>query len=140
MSNEDNKTYHALAIPSEALDKGGAEILRAGLIDEELYVAALRAFDDPAIWGEVLADIAHKIALMFSAEDNKLTEQDALTQIAEAFAAELGAPIVQEQKAPAKKSAKAKKPAAKAKPAKKAAAKKPAAKKSAAKAAKRKKR
>ena len=139
MANEDNKIYHALAIPSEALDKGGAEILRAGLIDEELYVAALRAFDDPAIWGEVLADIAHKIALMFSAEDNKLTEQDALTQIAEAFAAELGAPIVQEQKAPAKKSAKAKKPAAKAKPAKSAAKKtaKPAAKKSAAKRKKR---
>ena len=45
------RIYEALVIPNEALDKGGIEILRAGLVDDELYVTARRAFDDPGHLG-----------------------------------------------------------------------------------------
>jgi len=144
MAEDANRTYHALTIPSDALEKGGAEILRAGLVDEELSVAALRAFDDPAVWGEVLADIAHKIALMFSAEDAGLTEQDALTQIAEAFVADIGPPAARDVPSARKRSPAKKKPAGRAAKAKKPAVRKAAPKKAAARktsgAAKRKKR
>ena len=40
----DMRIYEALVIPNEALDKGGLEILRAGLVDDELYVTARRVF------------------------------------------------------------------------------------------------
>jgi len=61
MSMTEPRIYQALALADEALDKGGVEILRAGLVDDELYVSALRAFDDPATWGEVLGDIARRL-------------------------------------------------------------------------------
>src|SRR6267378_800273 len=89
----DTRIYEALVIPNEALDKGGVEILRAGLVDDELYVSALRAFDDPATWGEVLGDIARRLGTIFAAEGD-LSEKEALAAIASAFAADLGAPVV----------------------------------------------
>jgi|SRR3954462_481332 hypothetical protein len=120
MVDEDKRVYQALAVPNEALANGGVEILRAGLIDDELYVSARRAFKDPSTWGEILADIARQIALYYSAEDTDLTEKEVLAEIEEAFAADLGATVVEEQ--PARR-AKAKKAAP---PAKRKAAKPPA--------------
>ena len=125
MSDDENKMYHALALPTEALEQGGAEILRAGLINDELFVGAARAFDDPAIWGDVLGDIARSIAEMMAAEDRALSEKETLTKIVEAFLADVGAPVARNRVV---------KPKAKKKPAKKVAAK--AARKSATKAAK----
>jgi hypothetical protein len=123
-----DQVYDALALPNEALTDGGVEILRAGIIKDELYVMARRAFRDPARWGEVLADIARRIALYHSAEDTSLTEQQILIVIEQAFAADLGATKVasaprakiSKGKAPKGKSAKAKAPPAKRKTAKKA--------------------
>jgi hypothetical protein len=102
MSTTDNPIYDALALPNEALANGGVEILRAGIIDDELYVTARRAFSDPAKWGDALADIARRIALLYSAEDTDLKEKEILTDIMEAFLADLGAPVVKERKAPRK--------------------------------------
>src|SRR3954454_22739357 len=96
MSNDESHIYDALALPNEALSNGGVEILRVGIISNELYVQARRAFKDPSRWGEVLADIARELALYHSAEDTSLTEQEILTQIEQAFAADLGAPIVED--------------------------------------------
>jgi hypothetical protein len=112
MSSDDPRIYDALALPPEALSNGGAEILRVGIIANELYVQARRAFKDPARWGEVLADIARELALYHSAEDTSLTEEEILTQIEQAFAADLGAPVVEDEK-PAK--ARSTQPATKAK-------------------------
>lgn len=98
---DDNRIYDALALPEEALNDGGVEILRAGLIKDELFVTARRVFKDPAPWGEVLADMARRIALLYSAEDTDLTEQEALAEIEQAFAADLGAPVIDDA-APAK--------------------------------------
>jgi hypothetical protein len=119
----DNQAYDALALPNEALTVGGVEILRAGIIQDDLYVMARRAFKDPARWGEVLADIARRIALYQSAEDTDLTEQEILTVIEQAFVADLGAtkvPSVPRAKSAKGKKAKAKTPPAKSKTAKKA--------------------
>ena len=94
MSITDEKAaYEALDIPSEARERGGVEILRAGMMSDELFVAARPAFDDPGLWGEVLADVTRRIARLYAA-DGKYTYKDALVAIESAFAANLGAPIV----------------------------------------------
>lgn len=97
----DDSIYHALPITDEALANGGVEILRAGLIDDELFVTARHAFKDAATWGEVLADITRKLAQIYSLETD-LTEAEALAEIEEAYAADLGAKAVP-TKSPARK-------------------------------------
>ena len=44
IGNDDPRVYQALALPEQALEKGGLEILRLGIIDDELYVSSLPAF------------------------------------------------------------------------------------------------
>jgi uncharacterized protein DUF5076 len=100
--SSDKPLYDALAIPNEALANGGVEILRAGLIDDELYVTARHAFKDPAEWGEVLADITRRLALLYSMETD-LSEAEALAEIEEAYAAEMGARVVEDEASPAAK-------------------------------------
>jgi len=90
---DDLKIYEALVIPDEALDKGGLEILRAGLVDDELYVTARRAFKDAATWGEVLADITRRLARI-QADEGDVAQREALAAIMSAYAAALGAPVV----------------------------------------------
>src|SRR5262249_9453457 len=102
-AHADKPIYDALVIPNDALKKGGVEILRAGLIDDELYVSARAAFDDPGIWGEALGEVARRIARLYAA-GGRLSHRDALAAIAGAFAAELGAPVVTTaRKRPAKR-------------------------------------
>jgi len=103
----DNPIYQALVIPNEALDKGGVEILRGGIVKGELYVTARRAFDDPGMWGEVLGELTRRIARIYAAE-GKYTQKDALAAISGAYAADLGAPVVSEPRAPARKTTKRK--------------------------------
>jgi hypothetical protein len=87
----DPRIYQALALPEQALENGGLEILRLGIIDDELYVAALPAFKSPLQWGEVLAEVASRLGAIYAAQQGGLTRKDATVQIAEAFAAEMGA-------------------------------------------------
>jgi len=127
MSITDEKsTYEPLEIPSEASERGGVEILRAGMMSDELFVAARPAFDDPAMWGEVLADITRRLARLYAA-DNKYTYKDALVAIESAFAADLGAPVV--PKTPRRAKLGAKRAKARVKSGAKARAKVPARKK-----------
>jgi hypothetical protein len=77
--------YDALPIPNDALDKGGVEMLRAGVVEEELFVTARRAFADPAPWGYVLADITRRLAALYAAEGD-FTEPKASAAIMRAFA------------------------------------------------------
>jgi hypothetical protein len=98
----DNPIYEALVIPNEALENGGLEILRAGLVDDELYVTARRVFQDPATWGEVLGDIARRLALIYSAE-GEFEEKEVLGAIESAFAADLGAPLISDARKPARR-------------------------------------
>ena len=103
-----NPIYEALVIPNDALDKGGVEILRAGLVNDELYVTARRVFVDPATWGEVLADITRRLARIHAAEGGH-KEKEVLAAIESAFAADLGAPVISgSRKAKAKSKTKTK--------------------------------
>jgi hypothetical protein len=121
MANADDpRVYQALALPDKALERGGVEILRLGIIDDELYVSALPAFSSPAQWGEVLAEVAERLGAIYAAQKPGLDPKDVTVDIAEAFVSEFGAQPV---KASAKKAAKPKAPAAKSRTARQKAAK-----------------
>jgi hypothetical protein len=78
--------YDALPISNDALDKGGVELLRAAVVDRELFIMARPdAFVGHAAWGLVLADIARRLASLYAA-DGRLTEAEVTTAIADAFA------------------------------------------------------
>ena len=118
--DDDPRIYQALALPEQALENGGLEILRLGIVKDELYVSALPAFKTPDQWGQVLAEVANRLGAIYAAQTSGLSKKDATVQIVEAFAAEMGARPVQAAKV-------AKKPAKK--PTKKSAQKKLARKK-----------
>src|SRR4051812_37216591 len=89
--DDDPRVYQALALPNEALEDGGVEILRAGIVKDELYVTARPAFKAPALWGEVLADVARRLGAIYAGDRTCLRKKDVTIQIAEAFVADLGA-------------------------------------------------
>jgi hypothetical protein len=91
--------YDALALSSDAKTSGAIEILRAALVDDGVYIAARREFPDASQWGELLAEIARRVALLYSAEDTTQTERDFLVEISEAFVADLGARKVTKRRA-----------------------------------------
>jgi hypothetical protein len=108
----DTRIYEALVIPNEALDKGGMEILRAGLVDDELYVTARRVFKDPSTWGEILGEITQRLGRIYAAE-GEYKAKEVIAAIENAYAAEMGAaPIA----APRRKRSTKRKPTAKRKP------------------------
>ena len=107
--NDDPRIYQALVLPEAALEKGGLEILRAGIVEDELYVSAVPAFKDPAQWGEVLADIARRLGAIYAGQVKGLSTKDATVQIAEAFVADFGArPVKKAARKTAKKAARKK--------------------------------
>jgi hypothetical protein len=83
----DHKIYDALPISNDALDKGGVELLRAAIVDEELFVMARReAFSGaPGFWGFVLADIVRRLA-SHCAADGHFTEAEATAAISDTYA------------------------------------------------------
>jgi hypothetical protein len=97
--DDDPRIYHALALPANALDDGGTEILRVGIVKDALYITALPAFDDPAQWGVVLAEVAARLGAIHAAKATNLSKKDVTVQIAEAFVAEMGARPVKVAKA-----------------------------------------
>jgi hypothetical protein len=84
----DYDIYDALPISNDALERGGVELLRAGLVDEELFIMARRVFAEPAHWGYVLADVTRRLAALYAAESD-LTEAKVSTAIAATFARSL---------------------------------------------------
>jgi hypothetical protein len=108
MAQIPNSKYKSLTIPPGAAEAGAVEILRAAIINDDVYVAARRAFSDASRWGDLLADIARRIALLYSTEDTSLREQEFLVEIMEAFVADLGAKKI---KSPAASKRRRKRPA-----------------------------
>jgi Domain of unknown function (DUF5076) len=104
--NDDRRVYQALALPEQALENGGLEILRLGIINDELYVSALPAFEAPGQWGEVLAEVARRLGTVYAAQKTGLNEKDVTTDIVQAFAAEMGARPAKAASKPANKPAK----------------------------------
>ncbi len=76
-------------IPPDAVGREDAvEVLRAFVIDNGLSISFTRAFDDPAMWGMLLVDIARHAARVFESE-GVMDEAEALERIREMFEAEL---------------------------------------------------
>jgi hypothetical protein len=85
--------FQALHIPPEAFEKGGVEVLRAAIIDEGLHVSLQRAFDDPGVWGVMLADIARHVARAYAyASATGADEDEIAEEIRRLFIAEFDAP------------------------------------------------
>jgi hypothetical protein len=83
--------FEALAEPPLALEKGGTEVLRVAIVEGGLHVSLQRAFDEPEVWGVLLADIARHAARVFATEQ-RISEDDALAGIRAMFDAELDRP------------------------------------------------
>jgi hypothetical protein len=83
--------FDALAIPPAALEKGGVEIVRAGIVEGGLHISIRRAFDDAQAWGMVLADIARHVARIHALEMGA-PENLTLDRIRNMFDAELDSP------------------------------------------------
>jgi len=116
----DHEIYDALPIPNDALDKGGVEMLRAGVVEEELFVTARRVFADPAHWGYLLADVTRRLATLYAAE-GEFTEAKVSAAITRAYAKSLsisgtGAPRKPAKRRTAKSAPTRAKPQAKSKP------------------------
>ena len=78
-----------LAIPSGAIAVADSrEILRAWIVDGGLQVALLPAFDNPEMWGLLLADVARHAARAFAAE-KICSEDDAMKSMVGLLLAEL---------------------------------------------------
>ena len=78
--------YDALPISNDVLDKGGVELLRAAIVDEELFVTVRHeAFSGaPGFWGFVLADIVRRLASHYAAQ-GKLTQAEATAAVVDSF-------------------------------------------------------
>jgi Domain of unknown function (DUF5076) len=107
--------YDALPISNDVLDKGGVELLRAAIVDEELVVTARReAFSGaPGFWGFVLADVVRKLASHYAAQ-GKLTQAEATAAVLDSFEqsfSRLGASVAHWSSRPAREGKEGAKPA-----------------------------
>jgi Domain of unknown function (DUF5076) len=78
--------YDALPISNDVLDKGGMELLRAAIVDEELLVTVRReAFSGaPGFWGFVLADVVRRLASHYAA-GGRFTQAEATAAVVDSF-------------------------------------------------------
>ena len=117
MSRSEIVEFDALAIPNDALEKGGVEILRASIVEGELHLTLRRSFEQPEKWGEILSETIRRIARVYAAADKKFEEKDVAARIRESMGgnADAAAPKAVKSKAQAKpkskKKSSAKKPA-----------------------------
>lgn len=86
-------TPNELAIPpdAEARSREAVEVLRAWIVDGGLTVSFKTAFDDPAVWGVLLVDIARQVARAYQ-KDGIAEEGDALAAIRDMLESEWDRP------------------------------------------------
>jgi uncharacterized protein DUF5076 len=81
--------YNALNIPPEAAQDGGDELLRVAISRTTGPAMSLRrGFDDPAMWGHLLADVVKHLAQVYAIE-TKYNKEQAASRIIEAFAKDM---------------------------------------------------
>ena len=79
-----------LSAPPDVREEGGTEVLRVFVVERALSVSVQRAFEDPAMWGMLFADVARQVASIYGREAG-VSEDEALESIREAFIEGLGA-------------------------------------------------
>ena len=85
------KPPDALPAPQFAPGAEAHEVLRAWVADGGLHVSMMRSFDDPMVWGVLLADVARHAARIYAGEDGR-TEDEVAAVIASTFRAEITSP------------------------------------------------
>jgi hypothetical protein len=85
------KKFDSLDPPPAALKEGGTEIFRAAVVHSGLHVSLRRSFDDPAMWGLLLVDIARHAARIYEKE-GAMSFEAALKRIKDMYAAEMNSP------------------------------------------------
>lgn len=75
-----------LSAPPDVQEDGGIEVLRVFVVQQALSISMQRAFDDPAMWGMLFADVARHVAMIYGREA-EMSEAEALDVIRSAFAA-----------------------------------------------------
>src|SRR5260370_41595380 len=79
-------------LPPDVMGRDDAvEELRAFVLDGGLSIAFTRAFEEPAMWGLLLVDIARHAARAY-ARESEYTEEETLTRIIYMFEAEISRP------------------------------------------------
>ena len=82
------KPPEALPEPQFRAGADAHEVLRAWVADGGLTVSVRRSFDDAAVWGVLLADVARHVSRIYAEEDG-ITEEAALAQVVETLTSEL---------------------------------------------------
>jgi Domain of unknown function (DUF5076) len=83
--------FEALNVPPPALELGGYEVLRAAIAEGNLHVSLRRAFDEPEVWGILLADIARHIGRIYALEAS-MREDEVVEKVRAMFEAEMERP------------------------------------------------
>ena len=94
MSKKPGKTpakFEPLNVPPTALEQGGYEVLRAAIVEGNLHVSLRRAFDEPEVWGILLADVARHIGRIYASEAS-LREEQVVEKVRAMFEAEMERP------------------------------------------------
>ena len=78
--------------PPQAFSAEAQEVVRAWIIDGGLHVSMMRGFDDPMVWGVLLADVARHAARIYAGEDGGRSEEDVAALIANPFMSEISQP------------------------------------------------
>ncbi len=94
MSDDASKAaakFEALAVPPPALEQGGYEVMRAAIVEGSLHVSLRRAFDEPQVWGVLLADVARHIGRIYALEAS-MREDDVVEKVWAMFDAEMERP------------------------------------------------
>jgi hypothetical protein len=79
-------------LPPDTIGRDDAvEVLRAFVVGNGLSISFMRAFDDPAMWGMLLVDVARHAARVF-AKEGVMSEAEALEAIRSMFEMELASP------------------------------------------------
>jgi len=75
-----------LSAPPDVQEEGGVEVLRVFVVEQALSISVQRAFDEPAMWGMLFADVARQVAMIYGREAG-VAEAEALDAIRDAFTA-----------------------------------------------------
>ena len=62
---DEKKAYDALAVPEEALARGGVELVRIAVNEDKLFLTTRPALKDPAEWGEILAELTRRLGVLY---------------------------------------------------------------------------
>ena len=83
--------FDALHVPPAVLEQGGVEVLRAVIVDGALHVSLRRAFDQPEVWGVLIADVARHVGRLYATE-TAMTEDEVIDRLVTMFRAEMDNP------------------------------------------------